>query len=86
MRRVITVEDWADIHRLHRSERLSGAGDRQAVGDLTEHGRGGVGLTGPAEVRAGGAYLSFQRRQSGASGGTKSAGQRVGAAEDWIVL
>jgi len=35
---VLSVEDWAEIRRLHRAEGVADQVDRQDVGDLEEHG------------------------------------------------
>ena len=42
------MEDWAEIRRLRRSERLP-FGDRAGVGNFAEHGEGGVGFGWSAE-------------------------------------
>jgi len=38
----MSVEDWAEIRRLHRSEGMPIKGDRSQVGVFEEHGAGGV--------------------------------------------
>ena len=50
----MSVEDWAEIRRLHRAERGADQADRPGAGDLEEHGAGGVARGGPAQIRAGG--------------------------------
>jgi hypothetical protein len=51
-KRVLNVEDWAEIRRLRRSERSPISEIALGVGDFAEHGEGGVGLQLPAEVPA----------------------------------
>lgn len=47
---MLSVEDWAEIRRLHRSEGVSISEVARFDGDLEEHGEGGVGRGGAAEV------------------------------------
>ena len=39
----MTVEDWAEIRRLHRAEGMPIKAIARKTGDLAEHGAAGVG-------------------------------------------
>ena len=47
---MLSVEDWAEIRRLHRAEGMPIKEIARVLGDLEEHGAGGVGLGRAAEV------------------------------------
>jgi hypothetical protein len=49
MKRVLSLEDWAEIRRLRRAD--ADRGDRPGDEDLEEHGERGVGRRGPLRNR-----------------------------------
>lgn len=50
---MIDAEDWAEIRRLHRAEQMPIRANREASGNLAEHGAAGPEERSGAEVSAG---------------------------------
>ena len=50
---MLSVEDWAEIRRLHRAEGMPIKAIARVLGCLEEHGAGGVGVGGAAAVSSG---------------------------------
>ena len=65
---MLSVEDWAEIRRLRRSEELSISEIARVMGCLAEHGEGGVGLGRAAEVSSGRRRGRWSMRSSRGSG------------------
>jgi hypothetical protein len=60
---VLNVEDWAEIRRLYRAERMPIKVIARVVGCWKEHGAGGDPGTGPAVVCEGGEGVAGRRRR-----------------------
>ena len=50
---MLTVEDWAEIRRLHRAEGMPIKAIARRAGGLAEHGAAGAGQRRAAEVSSG---------------------------------